>query len=366
MTTLYDLLGALPNDDAEELRSAFRKAVKSAHPDINPGDPDAAMRFRQIVRANEILADGEQRAAYDHLLELAREEQEQDSKRAVAAKVHKFASGVLAVASASAVTVGGYLLFMHMSTAAVAPLKPTAIAADRFKIIPVANVARPAETVVAATPAPPLAPPLTSPLALTAPDAELSPTEPAEIAEIMRPPEQPLATVVKAEPPRSEKVASAEDERAPCTSGRPAAGCAKEASKEPVKEQAKESNREAAKDTTASVPTGRPLGDARFYHDRGMAAFRKGDLAAAVADLDQAIQLDPKFSGAYLDRGIVFYKMRKFDRAFADVATSRRIERANRAVSDAIARKQQVRPIKLEQPPKMTRVSQRHTSGVAD
>ncbi len=51
MNTLYDLLGALPHDDAEGLRTAFRQAVKGAHPDIKPGDPDAALKFRQIVRA---------------------------------------------------------------------------------------------------------------------------------------------------------------------------------------------------------------------------------------------------------------------------------------------------------------------------
>ena len=39
MDTLYDLLGALPHDDAESLRSAFRRAVKGAHPDLRPGDP---------------------------------------------------------------------------------------------------------------------------------------------------------------------------------------------------------------------------------------------------------------------------------------------------------------------------------------
>jgi hypothetical protein len=29
MKTLYDLLGALPDDDADELRAAFRKAAKA-------------------------------------------------------------------------------------------------------------------------------------------------------------------------------------------------------------------------------------------------------------------------------------------------------------------------------------------------
>ena len=120
MKTLYDLLGALPNDDAEELRTAFRRAVKGAHPDLRPGDPDAALKFREIVRANEILADPEQREAYDHLLELARLEQEPAPKLALASAIHKLASGVIALAGVSAVTIGGYLLFMHMSSASVA------------------------------------------------------------------------------------------------------------------------------------------------------------------------------------------------------------------------------------------------------
>ena len=100
MSTLYDLLGALPDDNAEGLRTAFRKAVKGTHPDINPGDPDAALKFREIVRANEILSDEEQRGAYDHLLHLARIEQETASKHAFAARIHQVASGTMAVAGA--------------------------------------------------------------------------------------------------------------------------------------------------------------------------------------------------------------------------------------------------------------------------
>jgi tetratricopeptide (TPR) repeat protein len=123
MDTLYDLLGALPRDDADDLRVAFRRAVKGAHPDLRPGDPDAALKFRQIVRANEILADPEQRAAYDHLMTLARQERGLTSARPIAARVHRVASGVMAFAGVSIATVGGYLLFMHMSMsmALVAP-----------------------------------------------------------------------------------------------------------------------------------------------------------------------------------------------------------------------------------------------------
>ena len=128
METLYDLLGAFPHDDAEELRTAFRRAVKGAHPDLRPGDPDAALKFRQIVRANDILGDAEQRAAYDNLLDLARLEQESASRRAIAARIYRLASGVMALAGASVVTVGGYLLFMHMSAASVAAANDVHIA----------------------------------------------------------------------------------------------------------------------------------------------------------------------------------------------------------------------------------------------
>jgi len=120
MKTLYDLLGALPHDDAEGLRSAFRRAVKGAHPDLRPGDPDAALRFREIVRANENLGDNEQREAYDYMLELARLEQEPVSKYTLAATIHKLASGVMALTGAAAVIMGGYLLFMYMPSASVA------------------------------------------------------------------------------------------------------------------------------------------------------------------------------------------------------------------------------------------------------
>src|SRR6267142_352835 len=119
METLYDLLGALPNDDADELRAAFRRAVKRVHPDINSEDLDAGLKFRRIVRANEILGDAEQRAAYDHLLALAHQEQ------AAADKVHKVASGVMALAGISVVAVGGYALFVQLSANALTPATAT-------------------------------------------------------------------------------------------------------------------------------------------------------------------------------------------------------------------------------------------------
>jgi curved DNA-binding protein CbpA len=112
MGTLYDLLGALPSDDAEGLRTAFRKAAKATHPDINPDNPDAALRFRELVRAYDILTDAEQRATYDELLAIALQPPPAAPNAVRTYEViGKVASNTMAATVISAVLVGGYVLF---------------------------------------------------------------------------------------------------------------------------------------------------------------------------------------------------------------------------------------------------------------
>ena len=264
MDTLYDLLGALPRDEAEDLRVAFRRAVKGTHPDIRPGDPEAALKFRQIVRANEILADPEQRAAYDHLLALAQFEKEQAAKLPIVATVHKVASGVMTFAVASIVSVGSFLLLMHMSAAFVA----TANDADATARVSTETAAK-------------------------------SPSEPSRALGAN-------ASTVK---PETASLAEA------ITTG--AAAVQGNANDKPV------FNLPAPPDAIPNY--------AMFFRARGISAYRNGDLNGAIADLDQAIQLDPNLSTSYIDRGIVFYPLRKFDRAFANVAPAKRIEKQSRA-----------------------------------
>jgi curved DNA-binding protein CbpA len=111
MKTLYDLLGALPDDDAESLRAAFRRAAKANHPDFNPGNPEASERFRRIVRANAILNDEQQRAAYDRLLEVARRQQSRKPRRSVFSETMcRLTADAIASAAVSVVLVGGFLL----------------------------------------------------------------------------------------------------------------------------------------------------------------------------------------------------------------------------------------------------------------
>jgi Flp pilus assembly protein TadD len=55
-------------------------------------------------------------------------------------------------------------------------------------------------------------------------------------------------------------------------------------------------------------------------------AYRSGDLYLALVDFDLAIDLNPSFSDAYIDRGIVFHRMGDLKRAFADIAQAKRID----------------------------------------
>jgi DnaJ domain len=115
MNTLYDLLGTRPSDDAETLRAAFRKAAKAHHPDLHAGDAHAAMRFRQIAQAYEILRDTERRAAYDRRLQFERERVAWRWKTTVSFLMHSIVSDALAAIGVAIVLAGGYTLYGHLS-----------------------------------------------------------------------------------------------------------------------------------------------------------------------------------------------------------------------------------------------------------
>ena len=131
MGTLYDLLGAHPSDDAEGLRTAFRKAAKSTHPDINPDNPDAALRFRELVRAYDILTDTEQRATYDQLLAIALQPPAAETAVRTYEVIGKVASNTMAATVISAVLVGGYVLFgMFSKPPGAAEIAPDGIVGE--------------------------------------------------------------------------------------------------------------------------------------------------------------------------------------------------------------------------------------------
>jgi hypothetical protein len=53
-------------------------------------------------------------------------------------------------------------------------------------------------------------------------------------------------------------------------------------------------------------------------------------LFKALIDFDLAIWLDPNFEDAYINRGIILYRMREFDFAFDDVVRALHIESSHR------------------------------------
>jgi DnaJ-class molecular chaperone len=61
----YQILGVKRDATEAEIRAAYRKLAKRHHPDLNPGKPEAAERFKQINAANDLLSDPEKRARYD-------------------------------------------------------------------------------------------------------------------------------------------------------------------------------------------------------------------------------------------------------------------------------------------------------------
>ena len=65
MKTAYDVLGVHRNASHETIRTAFRKAAKACHPDLNVSDPTAELQVRVVITAYEILKNQQKRAAYD-------------------------------------------------------------------------------------------------------------------------------------------------------------------------------------------------------------------------------------------------------------------------------------------------------------
>merc|ERR1711884_263378 len=63
----YDYLGVTQEVTAKELKSTYRKLSLKWHPDRN-SDPEAEVRFRNIVSIYEILKDEKKRARYDEVL----------------------------------------------------------------------------------------------------------------------------------------------------------------------------------------------------------------------------------------------------------------------------------------------------------
>ncbi|MCX7799818.1 MAG: molecular chaperone DnaJ [Fimbriimonadales bacterium] len=61
----YEVLGVPRDASQEEIRSAFRRLARAYHPDVNPNDPSAEEKFKEVGEAYAILSDPQKRARYD-------------------------------------------------------------------------------------------------------------------------------------------------------------------------------------------------------------------------------------------------------------------------------------------------------------
>lgn len=61
----YEVLGVPRDAPLDAIKSAYRKAALKYHPDRNPGNNEAAERFREAAEAYAILSDPEKRTRYD-------------------------------------------------------------------------------------------------------------------------------------------------------------------------------------------------------------------------------------------------------------------------------------------------------------
>jgi len=61
----YEILGVARTARRDEIAAAYRKLAIKCHPDSNPGDEEAVIRFKEAAEAYEVLHDEQKRSIYD-------------------------------------------------------------------------------------------------------------------------------------------------------------------------------------------------------------------------------------------------------------------------------------------------------------
>jgi len=61
----YEVLGVQKGASEDQIKKAYRTLAKKYHPDLNPGDQEAEVKFKEANEAYEVLSDSDKRARYD-------------------------------------------------------------------------------------------------------------------------------------------------------------------------------------------------------------------------------------------------------------------------------------------------------------
>jgi DnaJ-class molecular chaperone len=61
----YKILGVAPTASADDIQKAYRKLAKKLHPDLNPGNPGAEEKFKEVAGAYDLVGDAEKRKRFD-------------------------------------------------------------------------------------------------------------------------------------------------------------------------------------------------------------------------------------------------------------------------------------------------------------
>jgi tetratricopeptide (TPR) repeat protein len=303
MKSLYGLLDAHEDDDADALKKAFRKAAKAHHPDLHPGNPDAPERFRQIIAAHALLRDAKQRATYDRLMLLERQQSQlkveghQLRSKLAHQQVRLKRMRAAATVVALGVLVSGHGLFSHISRTA----DNLAINKDGLAAVAVATAKQDGQAASAIVAAESNENDQTG----AAPDSDAVKDHLEGHANNAGKPLETTGAQVLA-------ATGAPDQGEP--------GSRHESAQLPDRENGSES------------PRTRPANDGNFYRARGITAYGNGDFLGAIGNFDRAIRLNPDDAQSYDMRGNVWDELGMVERALADYHEAIRIDPNSPAV----------------------------------